>query len=141
MNTHEHIAAMHQRVRKTSKWLTRIKNRPAWTIFLQVGTSPQTSDAALGRERRRPYNRLISAGAHDRERRAPGLGGRRRSDAAPDPYHRQDEQDGAVLAKLRPLASDRMPLHAPPPKNTRGKPLVLSRVHWVRPKLVAEVTY
>jgi len=34
-----------------------------------------------------------------------------------------------------------MPLGAPPPKNTRGKPLVLSRVHWVRPKLVAEVTY
>jgi ATP-dependent DNA ligase len=24
---------------------------------------------------------------------------------------------------------------------TRGKPLVLSRVHWVKPKLVAEVTY
>jgi bifunctional non-homologous end joining protein LigD len=34
-----------------------------------------------------------------------------------------------------------MPLHAPPPKATRGKPLVLSRVHWVRPALVAEVTY
>jgi hypothetical protein len=70
MNTHEHVAAMHQRVRKTSKWLTRIKNRPAWTIFLQVGTSPQTSDAALGRERRRPYSRLIGAGARNREKGA-----------------------------------------------------------------------
>jgi ATP-dependent DNA ligase len=30
----------------------------------------------------------------------------------------------------------------PPPKTTRfGTPLVLSRVHWVRPELVAEVTY
>jgi DNA ligase D-like protein (predicted ligase) len=45
-----------------------------------------------------------------------------------------------LVEKLRPLASDKMPLSAPPPKNTRGKPLVLSRVHWVRPKLVAEVT-
>ena len=34
-----------------------------------------------------------------------------------------------------------MPLAAPPPKNTRGKPLVLSRVHWVKPKLVAEVAF
>jgi bifunctional non-homologous end joining protein LigD len=46
-----------------------------------------------------------------------------------------------LVAKLRPLASEKMPLHAPPPKNTRGKPLVLSRMHWVRPKFVAEVTY
>jgi hypothetical protein len=46
-----------------------------------------------------------------------------------------------LVAKLRPLSSEKMPLHAPPPKNMRGNPLVLSRVHWVRPKLVAEVTY
>ena len=52
-----------------------------------------------------------------------------------------DAELKGLVAKLRPLASDTMPLHAPPPKNTRGKPLVLSRVHWVRPKLVAEVTY
>jgi bifunctional non-homologous end joining protein LigD len=52
-----------------------------------------------------------------------------------------DAELKALVAKLRPLAADRMPLHAPPPKNTRGKPLVLSRVHWVKPKLVAEVTY
>jgi ATP-dependent DNA ligase len=30
----------------------------------------------------------------------------------------------------------------PPPRATRfSTPLVLSRVHWVRPELVAEVTY
>jgi ATP-dependent DNA ligase len=30
----------------------------------------------------------------------------------------------------------------PPPRSTRfGSPLVLSRVHWVEPKLVAEITY
>jgi len=27
------------------------------------------------------------------------------------------------------------------PKNTRGKTLFLSRMHWVRPRLIAEVTY
>ena len=47
----------------------------------------------------------------------------------------------ALVKKLTPLAIDKMPLAAPPPKNTRGKPLVLARVHWVKPKLVAEVTY
>ena len=35
-----------------------------------------------------------------------------------------------------------MPLGAPPPRKTRfGSPLVLSRVHWVEPQLVAEITY
>jgi hypothetical protein len=34
------------------------------------------------------------------------------------------------------------PLSIPPPRSTRfGSPLVLSRVHWVEPKLVAEITY
>ena len=48
----------------------------------------------------------------------------------------------ALLNKLRPLASDKMVVDVPPPKTTRfGKPLVLSRAHWVRPELVAEVTY
>ncbi|HZZ25871.1 MAG TPA: hypothetical protein VFE60_26410, partial [Roseiarcus sp.] len=33
-------------------------------------------------------------------------------------------------------------LSAPPPRKTRfGSPLVLSRVHWVEPQLVAEITY
>jgi ATP-dependent DNA ligase len=35
-----------------------------------------------------------------------------------------------------------MPLDVPPPRDSRfGTPLVLSRVHWVRPELVAEVKY
>lgn len=44
--------------------------------------------------------------------------------------------------KLQPLSTDTMPLAAPPSRNSRfGSPLVLSRVHWVRPELVAEVKY
>jgi DNA ligase D-like protein (predicted ligase) len=51
-----------------------------------------------------------------------------------------------VLAELRrrlePLARKTSPLAVPPPRKTRfGSPLVLSRVHWVEPKLVAEITY
>ena len=51
-----------------------------------------------------------------------------------------------VLADLRhrldPLARRTSPLGVPPPHSTRfGLPLVLSRVHWVEPKLVAEITY
>ena len=35
-----------------------------------------------------------------------------------------------------------MPLDVPPPRSARfGSPLVLSRVHWVRPEVVAEVKY
>ena len=44
--------------------------------------------------------------------------------------------------RLQPLATDKMPLDVPPPRSTRfGSPLVLSRVHWVRPELVAEVKF
>jgi DNA ligase D-like protein (predicted ligase) len=51
-----------------------------------------------------------------------------------------------VLADLRrrldPLARKTSPLRVPPSRKTRfGSPLVLSRVHWVEPKLVAEITY
>jgi DNA ligase D-like protein (predicted ligase) len=51
-----------------------------------------------------------------------------------------------VLADLRrrldPLARGTSPLSVPPPRSTRfGSPLVLSRVHWVEPQLVAEITY
>jgi bifunctional non-homologous end joining protein LigD len=43
---------------------------------------------------------------------------------------------------LRPLEVKRMPLDKPPPRETRfGSPLELSRVHWVRPEVVVEVTY
>ena len=44
--------------------------------------------------------------------------------------------------RLQPLATSEMPLEVPPPRTTRfGSPLVLSRVHWVQPELVAEVKY
>jgi hypothetical protein len=47
-----------------------------------------------------------------------------------------------LAARLKRLATDRMPLDVPPPRTSHsGSPLVLSRVHWVRPELVAEVTY
>jgi ATP-dependent DNA ligase len=51
-----------------------------------------------------------------------------------------------VLADLRrrldPLARKTSPLSIPPPRSTRfGSSLVLSRVHWVEPKLVAEITF
>ena len=44
--------------------------------------------------------------------------------------------------RLQPLAISKMPLDAPPPRDSRfGSPLTLSRVHWVRPELVVEVKF
>ena len=44
--------------------------------------------------------------------------------------------------RLQPLATEKMPLDVPPPRGSRfGSPLRLSRVHWVRPELVAEVKF
>jgi DNA ligase D-like protein (predicted ligase) len=44
--------------------------------------------------------------------------------------------------RLHQLAVTSMPLSAPPPRGGRfGSPLVLSRVHWVRPEMVVEVSY
>jgi ATP-dependent DNA ligase len=47
-----------------------------------------------------------------------------------------------LWSRLQPLTTDKMPLEVPPPRDSRfGSPLVLSRVHWVRPEFVAEVKY
>jgi ATP-dependent DNA ligase len=51
-----------------------------------------------------------------------------------------------VLADLRrrldPLVRSGSPLSAPPPRETRfGSLLVLSRMYWVKPQLVAKITY
>jgi ATP-dependent DNA ligase len=47
-----------------------------------------------------------------------------------------------LRASLEPLATTEIPLQVRPPKGTRfGSPLVLARVHWVRPEMVVEVTY
>jgi ATP-dependent DNA ligase len=44
--------------------------------------------------------------------------------------------------RLDSLKRPKSLLSVPPPRSTRfGSPLVLSRVHWVEPKLVAEITY
>jgi len=44
--------------------------------------------------------------------------------------------------RLEPLGVHDMPLAVPPPRETRfGGRLALSKVHWVRPELVAEITY
>jgi bifunctional non-homologous end joining protein LigD len=49
---------------------------------------------------------------------------------------------GRLAQRLKPLETRTMPLDEPPPRETRfGSPLELSRVHWVKPKLVVEVTY
>jgi bifunctional non-homologous end joining protein LigD len=54
-----------------------------------------------------------------------------------------DERELTRLAGLlAPLATPRMPLDKPPPRENRfGSPLELSRVHWVLPEIVVEVTY
>ena len=47
-----------------------------------------------------------------------------------------------VWQRLQPLCVDKMPLSEPPPRGSRfGSLLVLSRVHWVRPEMVVEVSY
>jgi ATP-dependent DNA ligase len=49
---------------------------------------------------------------------------------------------GRIWRRLQPLATAEMPLQVAPPRTNRfGSPLVLSRVHWVRPELVVEVKY
>jgi ATP-dependent DNA ligase len=49
---------------------------------------------------------------------------------------------GDLRRRLDPLARAKPPLSILPPRKTRfGSPLVLSRVHWVEPKLVVEITY
>lgn len=52
-------------------------------------------------------------------------------------------EDKAPPAKLGvPLRISKMPLNVPPPHTARfGSPLVLSRVHWVRPEPVCEVRF
>jgi bifunctional non-homologous end joining protein LigD len=47
-----------------------------------------------------------------------------------------------VYQRLVPLVVDNMPLSAPPPRDSRfGSPLVLGRIHWVRPEMVVEVSF
>jgi bifunctional non-homologous end joining protein LigD len=53
-----------------------------------------------------------------------------------------DSELKRLAARLKPLQVAKMPLAEPPPRDNRfGSPLQLSRVHWVRPEMVVEVTY
>lgn len=53
-----------------------------------------------------------------------------------------DKELKRLAGVLKPLAMPKMPLAEPPPRDSRfGSPLKLSKVHWVRPELVVEVTY
>jgi DNA ligase D-like protein (predicted ligase) len=47
-----------------------------------------------------------------------------------------------LLERLKPVAARKTPLRVPPPRSTRfGSPVELSRVHWVKPEMVVEITY
>jgi hypothetical protein len=61
--------------------------------------------------------------------------------AAPGTGIKQAELE-RLWRTLQPLSIGTMPLDVPPSRTSRfGSPLVLSRVHWVRPELVAEVKF
>jgi bifunctional non-homologous end joining protein LigD len=51
-----------------------------------------------------------------------------------------DKELKRLAGVLKPPAVAKMPLAEPPPRDSRS-PLKLSKVHWVRPELVVEVTY
>jgi bifunctional non-homologous end joining protein LigD len=53
-----------------------------------------------------------------------------------------DKELKRLSGVLTPLQVAKMPLAEPPPRDSRfGAPLKLSKVHWVKPELVVEVTY
>ena len=53
-----------------------------------------------------------------------------------------DKELKRLAGVLAPLQVPKMPLAELPPRDSRfGSPLKLSRVHWVRPEVVVEVTY
>lgn len=53
-----------------------------------------------------------------------------------------DKELRRLAGMLKPLALPKMPLVEAPPRDSRfGSPLKLSKVHWVKPELVVEVTY
>jgi bifunctional non-homologous end joining protein LigD len=53
-----------------------------------------------------------------------------------------DKELKRLAGVLKPLHAPKMPLAESPPRDSRsGSPLKLSKVHWVRPQMVVEVTY
>ncbi|SEP49465.1 ATP dependent DNA ligase C terminal region [Rhodospirillales bacterium URHD0017] len=60
--------------------------------------------------------------------------------AAPAPAS-NDKELKRLSGVLKPLHVPKMPLTAPPPRDSRFRsPLKLSQVHWVLPEAVVEVT-
>jgi ATP-dependent DNA ligase len=60
----------------------------------------------------------------------------------PRPHRHHQSELARLRRRLQPLAPPAMPLDVSPPRSTRfGSPLVLSRVHWVRPELVAAIKF
>ena len=85
-------------------------------------------------EGRRPYLGALLLGYYDSEGRLIYAG---RVGTGIDTAELQ-----RLWRRLQPLATPTRPLNAAPPRSTRfGSPLALSRVHWVRPELVAEVKF
>jgi bifunctional non-homologous end joining protein LigD len=75
---------------------------------------------------------LLSAGLHR---------GRQLLDAGRAGTGFNEKELARLAGVLKPLEMPRMPLAAPPPRENRfGSPLELSRVHWVQPEVVVEVT-
>jgi ATP-dependent DNA ligase len=98
-----------------------------------------------------PEPRGVRSGRLDRSRRRPWLGALLLAYYDPDGrlvYAGRvgtgigQAELGRLWRRLQPLAIAQMPLDKAPPRTNRfGSPLVLSRVHWVRPELVVEVKY
>ena len=83
-------------------------------------------------EGRRPYLGALLLGYYDAERRLIYAG---RAGSGID-----NAELERLWRRLQPLATGTMPLDLAPPRGSRfGSPLVLRRVHWVRPELVVEV--
>jgi bifunctional non-homologous end joining protein LigD len=85
-------------------------------------------------EGRRPYLGALLLGYYTRDRKLIYAG--RAGTGMDEPELRR------LYDKLKPLETEKMTVSEPPPRTNRfGSPLKLSAVHWVKPKLVAEVRY
>ena len=114
------VASSRRQVTKPARsgFIPRCRRLPRWTD--PEGARPFLGALLLGYYD--PGGRLIYAG-----RAGTGIG------------HAELER---LWRRLQPLATPEMPLDVPPPRDSRfGSPLVLNRVHWVRPELVAEVKF
>jgi hypothetical protein len=109
------------------KWLTAAEAMTAADEDWRRTDSEQAALAGIG------SGRCCSATTHRMANSFTAAGPAR---ACPSPSL---SECGSVFG---PLSVDKMPLSDPPPRGSRfGSPLVLNRVHWVRPEMVVEVSY